>query len=217
MNTETDTNAEDSSDQVIPYQGRHILHILYSIEHSQWSILSDEEQLEAKTDLTKLIQEIRASENTQLLTFSMVTPKADLGFMLLTDDLHKANEFEKKLTLSLGADVLTPVYSYLSMTELSEYTTSEEQYGETLVEEGVEKDSDEFNEKITYKVGTKYIKVFSEGGSVWGFVVNTDNDKKFRKGDILKAAGYAAPARNKARGNILDGGYTINWTGPLYL
>ena len=25
----------------------------------------------------------------------------------------------------------------------------------------------EFNEKITYKVGTKYIKVFTEGGSVW--------------------------------------------------
>ena len=75
----------------------------------------------------------------------------------------------------------------------------------------------EFNEKITYKTGSKCIKVFSEGGSVWGFVVNTDNDKKFRKGDILKAAGYAAPARNAARGNILDGGYTIRWTGPLYL
>jgi hypothetical protein len=75
----------------------------------------------------------------------------------------------------------------------------------------------EFNEKITFKVNTKYIKVFNEGGSVWGFVVNTDNDKKFKKGDILKAAGYAAPARNAARGNILDGGYTIRWTGPLYL
>jgi len=75
----------------------------------------------------------------------------------------------------------------------------------------------EFNEKITYKVGTKYIKVFSEGGSVWGFVVNTDKDKKFKKGDILKAAGYAAPARNAARGNIVEGGYTIRWTGPLYL
>jgi hypothetical protein len=47
----------------------------------------------------------------------------------------------------------------------------------------------EFNEKITYKAGSKYIKVFTEGGSVWGFVVNTDNDKKFKKGDILKAAG----------------------------
>tara|TARA_R100001377_G_scaffold66355_1_gene41594 strand:- start:5 stop:385 length:381 start_codon:yes stop_codon:yes gene_type:complete len=70
-----------------------------------------------------------------------------------------------------------------------------------------------FNDKIKFKVGNKYIKVFSEGGSVWGFVVNTDNDKKFKKGDLLKAAGYSAPTRNFARGNILEGGYTSRWTG----
>ena len=79
----------------------------------------------------------------------------------------------------------------------------------------------EFNDGLTYKTGSKYIKVITRsaggGGSVWGFVVNTDKDKKFKKGDILKAAGWAAPARNAARGNILDGGYPINWTGPLYL
>ncbi len=75
----------------------------------------------------------------------------------------------------------------------------------------------EFNANITFKVGSKYIRVFNEGGSGWGFVVNVDNDKKFKKGDILMAAGYNAPARNKARGNILDGGYTIRWTGPLDL
>ena len=78
----------------------------------------------------------------------------------------------------------------------------------------------EFNDGLTYKTGSKYIKVITRsaggGGSVWGFVVNTDKDKKFKKGDILKAAGYAAPARNGARGNIIDGGYTIRWTGPLY-
>ena len=76
---------------------------------------------------------------------------------------------------------------------------------------------DRFNNNLTYKTGSKYIKVFTEGGSVWGFVVNTDKDKKCAKGDILKAAGYSAPARNAARGNIIDGGYTIRWTGPLYL
>ena len=74
-----------------------------------------------------------------------------------------------------------------------------------------------FDKNLTYKVGTKYIKVFAEGGCVWGFVVNTFHDKKFEMGDILKAAGWAAPARNAARGNIIDGGYTIRWTGPLYL
>ena len=34
--------------------------------------------------------------------------------------------------MSLGADVLVPVYSYLSLTEESEYTTTDEQYAETL-------------------------------------------------------------------------------------
>lgn len=77
---------------------------------------------------------------------------------------------------------------------------------------------DEFTTNWKIKNGNKYVKIMvKNGGSVWGFVVNTDNDKKFKKGDILKAASFAAPARNAARGNVLDGDYDINWTGPLYL
>ena len=77
---------------------------------------------------------------------------------------------------------------------------------------------DEFTTNWKIKNGSKYVKIMvKNGGSVWGFVVNTDNDKKFKKGDILKAASFAAPARNAARGNVLDGDYDINWTGPLYL
>ena len=75
---------------------------------------------------------------------------------------------------------------------------------------------DEFVNSIRVDEGSKYIKIVKQG-SVWGFIVKSDKDKMFRKGDILKAASWAAPARNKARGNILDGGYQIRWTGPLYL
>jgi hypothetical protein len=71
----------------------------------------------------------------------------------------------------------------------------------------------EFNEGLCFKVGKKYIKVMS-AWSVWGFIVNVDNDAKFKKGDILMAAGRAAPARNFPRGNIIDGGYKVQWTGP---
>lgn len=74
----------------------------------------------------------------------------------------------------------------------------------------------EFVEGIEVLPGKKYIKIVIKK-SVWGFVVNVDNDKKFRRGDILKPAGYNAPARNAARGNILKGGYSISWTGPHYL
>lgn len=78
----------------------------------------------------------------------------------------------------------------------------------------------EFNKELHFKIGKKYIKIIrADGGqrSVWGFVVNTNDDKKFEIGDILKAASWAAPARNQARGNILEGGYNVQWTGPNYL
>lgn len=74
----------------------------------------------------------------------------------------------------------------------------------------------EFVDGFTITYGKKYIKIHEKSGGVKAFVVGVDNDKKFKKGDILKPAGYAAPARNGARGNILEGGYPINWTGPLY-
>lgn len=74
---------------------------------------------------------------------------------------------------------------------------------------------EKFYDLIEVRPGQKYIKIIRDR-AVWGFIVNTDNDKKFQYGDILKAAGYNAPARNKARGNIF-GAYEIRWTGPLYL
>jgi peroxiredoxin len=131
---------------LVPKEGWHVMHLFYTVEHSGWALLSEDEKRQAKTRLTELVQEIRATPDTHLLTFAIATPKADLGFMLLTPDLHVATAFEKRLTLSLGPDILTPAYSYLSQTERSEYTTSREQYAaETLIgEQGLTEGSEEF-------------------------------------------------------------------------
>ena len=117
---------------IIAAEGWHVLHLFYKVEAGQWALLSPEEQIEAKTQLSELVAEIRSTPDVQLLTFAMVSPKSDIGFMLLGADLHVVNAFEKRLTQSLGADMLVPTYSYLSMTERSEYTTSEEQYSAEL-------------------------------------------------------------------------------------
>jgi len=79
---------------------------------------------------------------------------------------------------------------------------------------------EQFADGLAVKAGKKYIKIEKQLGTqtmVWGFVVAVDTDKKFRKGDILMAAGFNAPARNKARGNILDNDFDVNWGGPKYL
>lgn len=76
-----------------------------------------------------------------------------------------------------------------------------------------------FMESLEFSGGSKYIKIIRNDGQrmVWGFIVNTENDAKFKYGDILKAAGWAAPARNKARGNVFEDLSKVQWTGPEYL
>jgi len=135
---------------LVPREGWHVMHLFYHVDHAQWSLYSDEEQRQAKTRLTELVQEIRATPDTHLLIFSIATPKADLGFMLLTPDLQVANTYEKQLTLSLGPEILSPVYSYLSQTESSEYTTTREQYSaETLIaEKGLAEGTPEFESAL---------------------------------------------------------------------
>jgi len=80
-----------------------------------------------------------------------------------------------------------------------------------------------FNTKtldLTLKPGRKFIKVV-EGNRVWGFVAKVDGVHKgvpMLKGDILKAAGWSAPAKH-SRGSIFDKEMhkSFSWTGPNYL
>ena len=70
---------------------------------------------------------------------------------------------------------------------------------------------EEFNAKIRYEAKSKFVKVIT-GSSVHSFIMLAD-DGKFKRGDILKAASWKAPAKNFARGNILTGQYAVRWTG----
>ena len=74
---------------------------------------------------------------------------------------------------------------------------------------------DNWDNKTRVSEGKKYIKIVQDTG-VFAFVMKEDSGR-FKKGDILKAAGYNKPALNSARGNVLTGNYAIQWTGPLYL
>ena len=66
------------------------------------------------------------------------------------------------------------------------------------------------------------IKIFKEFFGLWltNEIITTcwtRTKKKINASDVLKPAGWAAPALNQPRGNVLEGNYPIQWTGPLYL
>jgi chlorite dismutase len=139
----------EHSEPVIPVEGCHVLHLFFRVEYSLWEVMDHAQQIAAKTALAALVQEIRATPETQLLTFSVVSPKADLGFLLVTPDLQRLDAFAKRLAGALGPDLLTAEFSWLSMTERSEYTTTEAEYAVALeADDKLAAGSVEFEEKM---------------------------------------------------------------------
>ena len=70
---------------------------------------------------------------------------------------------------------------------------------------------------VTFDRGRKFIKVVTQSygsKSVHSFIC-IESDGKFQFGDILKAATWRQPAKNFARGNVLDPKSYIHhsWTG----
>jgi len=137
------------STPIFPTEGHHVLHLFFKIDRTVWHYCDSEEKKSQLRALESLIHEIRALPATQLVSLSIVTPKADLGFMLITPDLQIADRYAKKLEQVLGVGTLIPTFSWLSMTERSEYGMSDEEYAEKLEkEEGITSSMPGFEEKV---------------------------------------------------------------------
>jgi hypothetical protein len=71
------------------------------------------------------------------------------------------------------------------------------------------------NKEFLFEVGRKYIHIIMQDNqrSSHSWIMIND-DKQFKRGDILKSATWRGPARNFARGNVLTGEFKhIRWAG----
>ena len=82
---------------------------------------------------------------------------------------------------------------------------------------------EKFKNGVSIKNGQKYIGIYTALGnqsSIWGGVVKKESAcGRLKKGDILKAAGYGTYTMVGAgrRGNVLEGNFSVSWTGANYL
>jgi peroxiredoxin len=131
-----------------PKEGLGALHLFYRIDLAVWNARSAEERAAALAGLEQLITEARKTPQAQVVTLAMF-PRADLGFMILAHDLHFLQQLEKRIAVALGPKVLVPEFTYLSLTEGSEYTPKEEDYALELEKnEGIERRSYESEKKL---------------------------------------------------------------------
>ncbi|MEM9400122.1 MAG: hydrogen peroxide-dependent heme synthase [Verrucomicrobiota bacterium] len=136
------TALSSSKNTIVAKQGWHVMHQIYEIDHTSWDDLGYEQQ-EYLDSCKSLIEHFRQQENCQVLLYS-VLGKADLGFMAIAPDLHQIDYFEKRLRQLHGPGVLNREYSFLSLTEESEYTTTDEEWSATLEKDkGLQPDTPE--------------------------------------------------------------------------
>jgi chlorite dismutase len=114
-----------------PSTGWGVLHLFF---HVRRDLLAGAEG--AARDFAARIESFDERDGCQVLAFSVLGQKADLGLMVLGPDLATLDGFSIELAGSPLGQVLIPAASYLSLTETSEYTSTEEDERSRLLEEG---------------------------------------------------------------------------------
>lgn len=92
--------------------------------------------------------DVESGTVSQLQSFLVSGDKADFGLVMLDPDPLRIDAVHQRLIGGELGTVLQPAYSFVSMTEVSEYVPTVEQYAEQLVDGGVERDGEMFEAKV---------------------------------------------------------------------
>lgn len=107
------------------------------------------EQIRAGRDELIAILDPAGPQAPQRLQTSAVSGhKADFGLMLMDPNPLKIEAVNQRLLASRLGPALVPTYSFVSVTEISEYVPTVEQYGKKLVAEGDAEGSPAYEAKL---------------------------------------------------------------------
>lgn len=140
--------AEAAPMSLEPTSGWHCSHLYYRFDRAAIARLSPE-QLQRGCDQLVAILDPSGPEAPQRLQTSAVSGhKADFALMLMDPNPLKVNSIHQRLLASDLGPALQPTYSFVSMTEISEYVPTIEQYSKKLIEDGETEGSPAYQAKV---------------------------------------------------------------------
>ncbi len=129
-------------------QGIHVMHLFYRVDRVAWAALPTGESEKTRQKLAKLCADNAAACHPRISIFAVVGGKADIAVMILASELAALGQLHRDIELAFPPGTLDTVYSYLSVTELTEYMSSEDDHRRQLEREGVKPESEEFQTKM---------------------------------------------------------------------
>lgn len=140
-----DTSPEVS---LLPLEGWHCSHLFYRFDRAALADFSPDNLAAGRAELIELLDPAAPGAPTRVQTSIVAGHKADFGLMLLDPHPLVVDGLHERLLASRLGPAIVPTYSFVSLTEVSEYVHTLEQYGKRLVEEGETLDSPAYKAKL---------------------------------------------------------------------
>lgn len=121
-----------------PPEGWHCLHLYYRINRAVLASLSPVARRSGVEQLAVILDPRAPGAPARLQTGVVAGHKADFSLFLMDPDPLKLDSIQQALLASELGPALEATYSFVSISEISEYVPTVEQYAERLVREGDE-------------------------------------------------------------------------------
>lgn len=129
-------------------EGWHCLHMYYSVCQQALAALDNQQREAGRQELTELLNPERDGAPNRLQSFVVSGHRADLGLIAMDADPLKIDGLIQQIRSTQLGPALKPSYSFVSISEISEYVPTLEQYSERLVREGAEPGSPAYEAKV---------------------------------------------------------------------
>jgi peroxiredoxin len=109
--------------------GWYCLHDFRTIDWTTWKMLSSDERESAIHEFQSLLNKWNATQSEQKgshVLYTVVGQKADFMMMILRPTMEELNQIENEFNKTKLAEFTVPAYSYVSVVELSNYLSSDE-------------------------------------------------------------------------------------------
>lgn len=136
MNRPAHPAAQVSEPTIKMHDGWHCLHLYYRVCPSALSHLSASQRSAGLEELQRLLDPGHSGAPLRLQTSVVSGHKADLALLVMDPDPLVVDSIRQSIRTSPLGTALVPAYSFVSITEVSEYVPTVEQYGERLKLEG---------------------------------------------------------------------------------
>ncbi|MFN9717152.1 MAG: hydrogen peroxide-dependent heme synthase [Planctomycetota bacterium] len=129
-------------------EGWHCLHMYFKIDQAALMKVDPADRALGRAEVISILDPAAENAPARLQSSVVSGHRADLGLMMMDADPLRLDAVTQRIRASRLGTVFVPTYSFVSITEVSEYVPSVEQYAERLIREGAKPDEPAFQAKL---------------------------------------------------------------------